>query len=279
MKLLAFAAVGVLCAASLIAAPPARANVFCPATVDAVENLGQLGRGNTYGVLLNFDPGDTASVRLRVDSATTRYAVDFNDIPPIGSGSVRMRRYFVMPNGERVVAAWVESTGTGPDARTECPITNPYQADAPPPSEPRLAREIAEARRQLRDTFSTRTVTATPQSFGRTEARTCTQAYAPPRAILAVPADVPPEARAVKATGTVIVRVDLDETSTVLDGSVARSSGFAPLDRAALAAALKSSYRTETFACRSIASSYQFAVTFSAASYANPGPVPSPAPT
>ena len=55
---------------------------------------------------------------------------------------------------------------------------------------------------------------------------------------------------------------DLDETSTVVDGFVVRSSGFAPLDRAALNAALKSSYRTETFACRSIASSYQFAVTF-----------------
>ena len=43
MKLLALAAAGVLCAASLTAAPPAaRANVFCPATVDAVENLGLL---------------------------------------------------------------------------------------------------------------------------------------------------------------------------------------------------------------------------------------------
>jgi len=263
MKLLAFGAAGVLFATSLAAAPPARANTFCPATVDAVENLGQLGRGNTYGVLLDFDPGDTASVRLRVDSTATRYAVDFNDIGAIGATPLRTRRYFVLPAGERVVAAWVESTGSGPDSRTQCPLTSPYQFDAPPPTDPRLARELETDRRALRDNFSTRTVTATPQSFGPAEARTCTQPYAPPRAILAVPAEVPPEAKAVKASGTVIVRVDLDETSTVIAGVIVRSSGFAPLDRAALSAALKSSYRTETFACRSIASTYQFAVTFS----------------
>ena len=270
MKLLALGAAGALFAASLGAAPPARANAFCPATVAAVENLGLLGHGNTYGVLLDFDPGETASVRLHVDSTATRYAVDFNDIGPIGATMLRARRYFVMPAGERVVAAWVESTGSGPDARTECPITSPYQVDAPPPTDPRVARELETARHALRDNFSTRTVTAQPQSFGPAEARTCTQPYAPPRAILAVPADVPPEAKAVKASGTVIVRVDLDETSTAVGGTVVRSSGFAPLDRAALAAALKSSYRTETFACRSIASAYQFAVTFSSSA---PAPV------
>jgi TonB family protein len=264
MKFLVLGVAGIVAAASLaVAPPPARANVFCPATVAAVENLGTLGRGNTYGVLLDFDPGDTTSVRLRVDSTATRYAVDFNDIETIGGVPVRMRRYFVMPQGERVAAAWVESTGTGPDMRTECPLTSPYQFDAPGPADPRLARQLEADRRALRDSFSTRTPTVTPRGFGPAESRACTQPYAPPRAILSVPADLPPEVRAVKASGTVIVRVDLDETSTVVDGVVARSSGFAPLDRAALTAALKSSYRTETFACRSIASVYQFAVTFS----------------
>lgn len=265
MKLLAFGAAGALCAASLVAAPPARANVFCPATVAAVENLGQVGRANTYGVMIELDPGETTSVRIHVDSATTRYAVDFNDVGPIGATPLFTRRYFVMPAGERVVSAWVESTGSGPDARTECPVTSPYQFDAPPPADARLAREVETARRALRDSFSTRTVTATPQSFGAAEPRTCTQPYAPARAILPVQPDVPPEAKAVKASGTVIVRIDLDETSTVVSGTVVRSSGFAPLDRAALAAAMKSSYRTETFGCRSIASAYQFAVTFNGA--------------
>ena len=264
MKYLALGVAGIVAAASLaVAPPPARANVFCPATVAAVENLATLGRGNTYGVLLDLDPGEETSVRLRVDSTATRYAVDINDIEPIGALGLRARRYFVMPPGERVVAAWVESTGSGPEGRTECPLTSPYQFDAPPPLDARQARLLEADRRLLRDSFSTRTPTLTPRSFGAAQNFACTQPYAPPRAILSVPADVPPEARAVKASGTVIVRVDIDETSTVVDGLVVRSSGFAPLDRAALTAALKSSYRTETFACRSIASSYQFAVTFS----------------
>jgi TonB family protein len=66
----------------------------------------------------------------------------------------------------------------------------------------------------------------------------------------------------VHASGTTVVRVDLDETSTVVGAAVVRSSGYAPLDRAALAAAQKSSYRTESFACRPVASTYQFTVTF-----------------
>jgi TonB family protein len=263
MKFLALGAAAMVAAASLAVTPqPAHANVFCPATVAAVENLGTLGRGNTYGVLLDFDPGDTTSVRLRVDSASTHYAVDINDAEVPGAAPVRIRRYFVMPPGERVLAAWIESTGTSPDVRTECPLTSPYQFDAPGTPDLRLARQLDIDRHALRDSFSTKTPTLTPRSFGPAEPRACTQPYAPPRAILPVNADLPPEVKAVKASGTVIVRVDLDETSSVVDGVVVRTSGFAPLDRAALNAALKSSYRTETFACRSIASSYQFAVTF-----------------
>jgi TonB family protein len=262
MKYLSAIIAAAVALATLAYAPPARANAFCPATIAAVENLGAVGRPGTYGVMLEFDPGDTASVRMRVDSATTRYAVDFNDIEPIGAVPLRVKRYFVMPAGEKLTSAWVESTGTGPDARAECPLTRPYQFDAPPPADGRLARLVEVDRRALRDTFSTRSTIVSTRSFGKAETRGCTQPYAPPRAILSVPADLPPEARAVKASGTVLVRVDIDETSTVVDGFVVRSSGFAPLDRAALAAALKSSYRTETFACRSIASSYQFAVVF-----------------
>jgi TonB family protein len=101
-----------------------------------------------------------------------------------------------------------------------------------------------------------------PKSFGAATVESCSQPYAPPRAILPVQPEALPAARAVHATGTTIVRVDLDETSTVVGSAVVRSSGYAPLDRAALAAAQKSSYRTESFACRPVASTYQFTVTF-----------------
>jgi hypothetical protein len=88
MKFLATALAATVAGASLVftsPAAPAAANVFCPVTVEAVTNLAILGRADTYGVMLDFDAGDTSSVRVRVDSATAHYAVDFNDIGPIGS--------------------------------------------------------------------------------------------------------------------------------------------------------------------------------------------------
>jgi len=265
MKLLASALAATIAAAALVmSAPPApaRANVFCPVTIATVTDLAVLGRQNTYGVLLDLDPGDTASVRMRVDSATTRYAVDFNDIGPIGNGGVSARRYFVMPPGERLASAWIESTGLAPDSRMECPITRPYATDEPAPVDPRTVTALEAARRSLRDNFSTKTPTVQPQSFGAATPASCSQPYAPPRAILPVQADAVPAARAVHASGTAVVRVDLDETSTVVGAVVVRSSGYAPLDRAALAAAQKSSFRTESFDCRPVASTYQFTVTF-----------------
>jgi len=265
MKFLASALAATIAAALVMTAPPApaRANVFCPATIVTVADLSVLGREGTYGVLLDFDPGDTASVRMRVDSATTRYAVDFNDIGPIGTGSATARRYFVMPPGEKLMTAWIESTGVTPDSRMECPITRPYAADEPPPVDPHEVTALDTERRALVDNFSTKTPTVQPQSFGTATAASCTQPYAPPRAILPVQPDPLPAAHAVHASGTTIVRVDLDETSTVIGADIVRSSGYAPLDRDALAVAQKSSYRTESFACRPVASSYQFAVTFS----------------
>jgi TonB family protein len=144
----------------------------------------------------------------------------------------------------------------------ECPITRPYAVDEPAPVNPRTLAALEVDRRSLRDSFSTKTPTVQPKSFGAATVESCSQPYAPPRAILPMQPDALPAARAVHATGTTIVRVDLDETSSVVGAFVVRSSGYAPLDRAALAAAQKSSYRTESFACRPVASTYQFTVTF-----------------
>lgn len=267
MRLFSLAACVAIVAGTIIAVPvaPAQANVFCPVTIAAVENLGPLGRQNTFGVLLDFDAGATGSVRMRVDSQTTRYAIDFNDIETIGAIPLRTRRYFTLPVGERVKGAWIESTGTTPDSRLECPITRPYSADAPRPSNPRT---VDADKQNLLDNFSSRTQPVAPKPFGKAEARTCAQPYLPPRAILAIQPELPPQARAVGANGSVLLRVALDENSNVVEATVLRSSGFAPLDRAAVAAALKAAYRTETFGCRSVASTYVFTVPFGAA--ANP---------
>lgn len=264
MKFLASTLAATIAALVAIAPPaPARASVFCPVTIAAVAGpLSIIGQSDTYGVLLDVDPGEATSARLRVDSATTHYAVDFNDVGPAGPTGLRVRRYFVMPAGEKPVTAWVESTGPRADSRMECPIAHAYAADAPPPVDPRLAAALLADRRSLLDNFSTKTPTVKPTSFGTVTPTSCNQPFAPPRAVLPVQPDVLPAARAVHASGTTIVRVDLDETSTVIGAVVVRSSGYAPLDRAAIAAAQKSSYRTESFACRPVASSYTFAITF-----------------
>jgi TonB family protein len=265
MKFLATALAVTIAAASIVLTgppAPAGANVFCPVTIATVTNLGLVGRQDTYGVMLDADAGDTASVRMRVDSGTTHYAVDFNDIGAIGPQGARVRRYFVMPSGERVVTAWIESTGLTPNSRMECPITHPYAADAPRAVDPLIVAARDADRRLLIDNFSTKTPTMQPTSFGPATAQTCNQPFAPARAILPVQPDALPAAAAVHASGTTVVRVDLDETSTVVGSAVVRSSGYAPLDRAALAAAQKSEYRTEDFACRPVAASYQFSITF-----------------
>jgi TonB family protein len=264
MRFIALAVAAAVATASFVVSSPApaRANVFCPVTIAAVESLAILGRQNTYGVLLGLDPGDTASVRMRVDSTTTRYAVDFDEFGPIGSAALLVRRYFTLPEGEKLASAWIESTGTTPDNRMECPITRPYATDAPPPVDPRAVAALDTNQRLLRDSFSTKTAVTDPKSFGPATPATCAKPYAPAQVLTPIQPDLPQAARAVHAAGTAIMRVDLDETSTVIGWQLIRSSGFAPLDRAAVNAAQKASFRTESFACRPVASSYQFAVTF-----------------
>jgi TonB family protein len=263
MKLLRFlGCIAVVIAAVAFAPSRAQANVFCPVTIDAVENLAVLGRQNTFGMLLNFDPGLTSSVRVRIDSETTRYAVDFNEIETVGGLKLLQKLYFTLPDGQTVSSAWVESTGTDKAARLACPITQPFDITEPAPVDRTIAAQRLTNRRTVRDAFSSKTPTVTPVAFGPVQKQSCAQPFSPPRAIQPAVPVYPAEARAVKAVGTATVRVDLDETSSVVDAIIMRSSGYAPLDRAARDAALKSSYRTESFACRSIASSFPFVVVF-----------------
>jgi TonB family protein len=264
MKLLALAAAAAVTAASLLvsAAAPVRANAFCPVTIAAVTNLAILGRADTYGVMLDLDPSDAESARLRVDSATTRYAVDINDLGPVGAAPIQAKRYFTLAPGDQLVAAWIESTGTSPDARLECPITRPYAANAPAPIDPRVVRETTIAQTALRDSYSTKTAVLTATSFGNAQPPACAVPYAPPQALADITPAPPPGAKAVHANGVAIVRVELDETSSVVQARLIRSTGFAPLDVAALAAARAATYHTQTFNCRPVASSYQFTVSF-----------------
>ena len=267
MRSFALTLIASLALSGVLAADPpaARANVFCPVTIGALQDLGPVSLPSTYGIRLDFDAGLTSSVRVRIDTEKTRYAVDFDDVYATGpdpNAAFSANRYFALPDGEHVQSAWVQATGTAPNQRLDCPITMPYDVTAPVPTDPRLVAARTAFRRAVLDAYSTRTKALTPIAFGPVEAKTCAQPYAPPIAVVPSQPVVPVDARALHVGGGVLVQVDLDETSAILDVRVVRSSGFASLDRAARDAASKSQYRTETYACRAIASSYRYVVTF-----------------
>lgn len=267
MKSLALALSAAIACAGVLAAdpPPARANVFCPVTIGALQDLTPLSLPSTYGIRLDFDPGLTSSVRVRIDTEKTRYAVDFDDVYSPNAdpnGAFTTNRYFALPDGEHVQSVWVQATGTAPNQRLDCPITAPYDVGAPAPTNKAIIAARAAFRRAVLDAYSSRTKVLTPTAFGPVEPRTCAQAYAPPTAVLPAQPVLPVDARALHVGGSVLVQVDLDENSAVVDARVVSSSGFASLDRAARDAALKSQYHTETYACRAIASSYRFTVSF-----------------
>jgi protein TonB len=231
--------------------PPASANVFCPATIATLADVSFQGRPNTYGFLLEVDRGDTRSVRVRVDTDATRYAIDVNDVPLMTFNGLRLTRYFTLPAGEHPAAAWVQSTGLGVAERLECPITAPWSPNAAPPVTPSGQLAADRDRKTLVDGFgAARNAVVTPTSFGPAAQQACSHPFAAAHALAPIKPAFPPEARAVNATGVVELTVDVDDTGALVGAAVSRSSGFAPLDRAALETAKHAKYAAATFSCR-----------------------------
>ena len=244
---------------------PARANVFCPVTIAALADISFEGRPDTDGVLLDVDRGDTRAVRLRVDTDRTRYAVDVSDIPLMSFSGVRLTRYFSVGSGERVMAAWVQSTGLAPNARLDCPITSPWSPDLPPPAGPSGQLAADRDRHLITDGFGTaRNSVIPPIPFGAAGQLACTQPFALAHPLTPIRPAFPPEARAVNATGVVELEVDIDDHGGVAGASVTRSSGYAPLDRVALDTAKRAAYAPASFACRPIATSLTITTGFGA---------------
>jgi TonB family protein len=264
MKRLVCTLAALVAALPLWAAPaPARANAFCPVTIAALSDLGQVGRADTYGVLLDVDRGDTRSARVRIDTERTRYAIDVNEVPLMGVSGLQLARYFTLPLGEHVLGAWVESTGLSSLQRLDCPVTAPWGANQPAPVSPLDAQNADRLRRTLIDSFGTRTLPViTPTAFGAVQSITCAQPNATARALTPVRPAFPPEARAVNATGVVEIRADVDDSGALVGAYVTRSSGFAPLDRAALDTAKRARYAPAVFACRPVATSLTFTTGF-----------------
>ncbi|GAC1420297.1 MAG: hypothetical protein NVSMB5_12670 [Candidatus Velthaea sp.] len=75
-------------------------------------------------------------------------------------------------------------------------------------------------------------------------------------------ADFPEIARNMGATGTTYVKVDLAANGGVVNTSIFQTSGNAFLDRAALVAARRSSFRPEIRDCSPVDGTYLFAADF-----------------
>jgi len=221
-----------------------------------------VGRAGTYGILLNVDRGDTRSVRVRLDSDRNRYALDVNDVPLMTFSGVRVTRYFTLPPDEHLIGAWVQATGLAANERLDCPLTSPWSPDLPPPSSP-SAREQADRDRQAAlDGYGTHTVLVAPISFGPNTPPACAQPFTPAVPAQPIRPPFPPEARAVNATGVVEMHLDVDDTGSVVNALITRSSGFAPLDRAAIAAARATHFTPATFACHPIATTLELQTGF-----------------
>lgn len=76
------------------------------------------------------------------------------------------------------------------------------------------------------------------------------------------PADISPEARASKVSGTAQVRVSLDAQGRVVNAAVAQSSGNAGLDAAAVQMARNASYTPKYVDCKAVAGDYTFTAKF-----------------
>ncbi len=264
MKRSAFLLAAVIAALPLWSTPiPAAANAFCPATIAALADLGATGRPGTWGVMLDVDPGDTRSLRVRVDTNQTRYAIDVNDVPLMTYTGVQMIKYFTLPAGEHVATAWVNSTGVAPNQRLDCPVTAPWAPNLAPPSSPAEQSRLDTDRRAIVQGYTTRTLSiVAPIAFGAATAITCQQPNVALHPLAPIRPAFPPEARAVNATGIVGIRVDVDEGGVLVGAHVVRSSGFAPLDRAALETVKRARFGPELFACRPTAASTLLTVGF-----------------
>ena len=265
MKRLACSLAALAAALPLWAAPaPARANAFCPATVAQVVDLNAFGHAATYGILIDVDRGDTRSIRLRLDSDRTLYALDVNDVPYMTFSGVRLIRYVTLPLGEELTGAWVQATGLAANDRLDCPLTSPWAPGQPTPTGPGEVEAYQRDRDEVVRTFNPANAPLRPMAFGPAAmgAERCTTPDAPARPLAAIRPAFPPQARAVNATGVVELRLDVDDTGTPIGGRVTRSSGFAPLDRAALDTAEHTKFSPATFQCRPLATSVDVTVGF-----------------
>lgn len=110
--------------------------------------------------------------------------------------------------------------------------------------------------------FLASTATGGAQSF-TPNADQCAVPNAPASTLVAAVPEVPATLQSNGlASGTTMVRVDIDADGHVLNASIEKTSGVYGLDRAALKAARESTFQPEVRNCSGVAGSYLFEVDF-----------------
>lgn len=105
--------------------------------------------------------------------------------------------------------------------------------------------------------------TAAPAPVATAVAQACMQHdISPAVASTPDPAQIPPEARASKASGTAAIHVEIDPQGRITGASVAQSSGNEGLDGVAMEMAKAATYTPALVKCKPVASVYTFTVKF-----------------
>lgn len=105
----------------------------------------------------------------------------------------------------------------------------------------------------------------TPTPVATASASSCINATHEP-AVASTPdvAEIPPDVRAAKISGTAAIAVSLDAQGRVVDAKVAQSTGNTGLDSVATEMARAATYTPKTISCKAVASTYTFTVKFAA---------------
>lgn len=105
---------------------------------------------------------------------------------------------------------------------------------------------------------------AVPGGAQTAPAAACTAADVPASTTNAVQPDTPALSALYHLSGTAYVQVDLDAGGAILGTSIAKTSGYYALDRAALEAARESTFQPAIHDCAPVAGSYLYVVDFPA---------------
>jgi protein TonB len=136
---------------------------------------------------------------------------------------------------------------------------------APPAVQPHRGKGVPVAHGVVPVPSRTAAATATPAPTpsATAVAQACAQHdISPAVTATADPVDIPPEARASKASGTAAIQVQIDPQGRVTTARVSQSSGSAGLDAVAMQMAKSATYSPALVRCKAVSSTYTFSVKF-----------------